>query len=902
LLRGGSIRTRQHGFFAAYISESRLQETSLTSEAGNGLLFGAISRVHVGGLGISAREGVGNVGFSGAMAAAGHLLRFLAVAGYGQRDEASMRGLLWLLLEASIDWAGLRTWFSAMDGILAQSLPGFRWPTASLLAMSLEQAMRKGKTEIDSTGSGLSVLDLEMQNLDITSQNDAIRLSGIFPLGGLRVQGCTLAADQGRGVEILANAYVAHMELFEQLIFFALSALEKAVGKPASPAVAELYRAIDASLKGWLVSARRRFSSEAVIQGNTIQSQRTGIDTNLFQARIADNHITLPERRGLEQRPAPARIFGRILAVTGAPVVSATVYVPEAASAVQSDAQGHFQVTGLAAGTYRPVISAAGFPSQTLDPLSLAAGESREVHIELRGYAANEWSYGYAPFQAEAYSASSGLYRSIRANLSNRASRGLVESLEESDGFLEMADILREASYLESDKVAAGIVTYANQGAAQRLELAGVLRKMQGQWGDAHIEAASVGFEASLQAANADITAAVRIWVEALLSLVDSRGILVRAPGCAIEDNRVVVRRDERGDTEAVGGIQVSVRYQELLALLILELYLEYLAERQGGNADAKFDTQNLLARLLARIPSTSIHRNELSGGIGHGIALFGSRREPELLRAVAILDNRIDSCAATGIFLNASAHVIDLAVSRNAVTRCGDERGFSQVKGGIVLNGAAAVSVQDNTVTYCALESDVHAYGIDLNGLLGLSLNRNVVLANGGRRAGLADGGVRLSQVSATVQVLGNTIENNRGMGLLWEGAGNGKVLVNASLEKGAQSQLGLKFPAESPRAVFSNNAIAEGKDGLSPALRIGDLESLTMNSNTLRGSEMAMQLVNVRRLSAGHNQMEVDGKLAALFANIQQGVVEGNVSTAPIDLQNAPSVIHVNNVPATV
>src|SRR5690606_23442943 len=108
---------------------------------------------------------------------------------------------------------------------------------------------------------------------------------------------------------------------------------------------------------------------------------------------------------------------------------------------------------------------------------------------------------------------------------------------------------------------------------------------IQGQTGDAELRSVAGELNTALRANDrTQLTALLTRFIRALQRYTDSQGILVRGAGGRIIENHVIVPADVQSDTEALGGIQLSVNLAYVSVLSVLGVFLmRYL----GGDNDA---------------------------------------------------------------------------------------------------------------------------------------------------------------------------------------------------------------------------------------------------------------------------------------------------------------------------
>lgn len=903
----GTWRCGRSGIAAGLIADTRLHLATLASTVGPALVVASSRDFAVSRCTIAADACIVGGSFAFLADLGKDLVVSLSLGLHGQRDEASIRGMLWLLLGHSVEHAGIAAWFQALDALLDPYLPEGVPDTLAVVAILLETVLRQGVDDPSWQRVGLVHLGLSIDDSQLRAAQVAVRLRDFFLLGSLRLTGNRVVAAEGRAVELLAQRFAAHPALLQQLVLRGLAMAIEAMPKLAAavPALAPFTEAVSASLQGWLAAARRHFTSEVRVEGNNVLSASTAVDTNLYEAIVARNHVTLIERTDVVRRTGRGRVFGRVLAAEGRPVPGVTVLLAGTSVATTTAADGRYQINDVAPGAYRV---AALAPLGALPPepvqVSLVAGEAREVNLVLGRASANEWSYRLYADDHPGY-----LYESAREPhaASSAQALDLIAALEQADAFVELAGALREGAYLDPETAGQAVIDSLSSANAETLRNAeGALAEVHGATTDGEIQARTERLRPLLRQPRGEAYRdAVIAWTAALMRLVDSRGLLLRSPGCAVVENRIVVARDERAETEALGGIQVTVELLDLMVLARLEVLLDQLDEGGAGGDPPSTDT--LVEKVLRAIPATVIAENEVTRGGGHGIALYASPRRPELLRAVGIRGNVVTGLGNAGIWIADAALVVDLAIQDNRIEACGNEAGFSLSKGGIWVDTAAQVDCSRNRIVSCGAGETVPVIAMDLSAIIDLQCLGNAIVGNGSERRTTADGGLRLRQIAGGVQVLHNRVEDNRGLGVLWEGNGKGKVDFNATLA--AFLEMFAEGEAE-VRAVFAHNEVTQGREGLAPPAILRDLQDLALLGNRIGATarELALTVQTVQRLSAQNNVLSGARPLtqaltvSAILQSVQQGIVVGNISDGRILLQGSPGLITGQNIPPTL
>src|SRR5277367_3888988 len=84
---------------------------------------------------------------------------------------------------------------------------------------------------------------------------------------------------------------------------------------------------------------------------------------------------------------AQTELRGKIVDPLGAPISGAKIVLLQSDKEIAralSDTQGSFTLSIPASGRYIPQVEAAGFATQTLDPIFLSSGKSENITVALR--------------------------------------------------------------------------------------------------------------------------------------------------------------------------------------------------------------------------------------------------------------------------------------------------------------------------------------------------------------------------------------------------------------------------------------------------------------------------------------------------------------------------------------
>jgi len=902
----GQIRGHSSAIWIAQAYNLRISCAHISSQNGRAVALATAWNTRIENCAITADRGVCSTSLWQLQSVLTDISVGLTRALYGLHSEGAVRGFLWLGLYQSTRFWKLHSWFTQIDSLVTSFLPSAQFSSLAMTASALEQQLRKPMSPENSLyNTSLLFGELHINHNDVRTTRTAISFKNIFALGTIHIGANTTHSAEAKGIELLSTTYAAHTEVIQQLILAGLAALSKRFSQWDSlQQLQGLVKQIGTSMAQWLKAARKSFTTDISIEDNAVFAHATGIETNLFETRIARNHLTIAQRSGLGQDAAfDGHLFGTVTDQQNRGVANVTVYLPDTHHATRTDARGFYQLTGLAPSSYTPQVQVAGYNLVNPQTIQLAEGESRRINLSLRQLEANEFSYGMTPYydtEPEAY------HTEAAAAATNAQTRGIIDILEQHELFFECAELLREAGWADTELLAESLtksIAQSNNETVQQIDA--MLADIQGATNDAQLQAHSQQMRSELlNTDHASFAQAVTQWVAALMRLIDSRGILVRAPGCSIVDNRVVVAKDEDRATEAVGGIHLSIDYRQQVILVLLQVMLDQFIKTQSFSLSAPSENRlgSAMQTLLAAIAPTHISRNEISKGIGHGICLFGNRRQPEFLRGATLQANTIIGCGGSGIFVNDAAMVLDFSIQDNRIETCGDERSFSTAKAGVYIDTASQITCQDNTIIACGMGQQIPVYGIYLQSIINLQVIGNALIGNGGTAASYADGGLRIVHAGGAVGVSGNSFEANRGMAVLWDGNGEGAVFVNKELEKQARSNRSFLGTSEQTRATFSNNLVTQADESISPPVLIADLQSLAATGNNITSDGLCIELHRMELVSFSTNVLQSTTDISGLIVSSAGGVVSSNSSTGPIHLQNCPGVVRSLNFPPAI
>jgi hypothetical protein len=875
-------------------------------QSGNGaaLSFAGAHRSRVDGNRVRGMVGVSTV--TGAAAAEGltEIAEALELA-YGVSGDEGDTAVMRPILEDAVALLGLAELAAALDVVLedlAAQLPVLAGTSATaVLGSALLGMLRGGGISLP-----LPVIDLHVVRNDVDCAHACVQLEGFLPLGPIRIGHNRLHTTTGQAVRIevarfLVNANLVVL-LFRILLDRLVENLEERVaegGEEAVPGLNGVLAAMARLARGWREGAEGFFELDTRVEANTIRSLRTAVETNLFEATIRDNHITLQERPPAVRAPTTGRIFGTVRTVQGELVPGALVRIDGTALATTTDAGGRFQFVGIPAGSYTVRAGAAGFNSVGA-PVTLTSGQQVEVNLTLSpAFAAVGFRAGQSTADAVVVS------RAPMAGVANDEIREVIVALERSPALAPLAEGLREGAHTNPEAYSGWLLGSAGPlaTAEARISAAGAVTVVAGATSDAELREVSTSLNTALR--NNDRTALPTLlpaFIRILFGYVDTQGILARGAGCRIVDNHVVVPEDGRPESRSQGGIQVSVAYADVFILIVVT---QLLLQALGRDEDEPLRVDPLLG-----VTETLVDNNEVIGGEGHGISVQGVAGAPDLLFDLHVRGNQVRGMGGTGILCNEHAWVIGAEVAGNQVAGCGRSGGFSRVLGGIVLRTTAVASLLGNQVARCGQgEGNEEVVGIELDTIYGLRMNDNRITANGSEQGAAEDGGVLLREVYGEAQVHDNQVTFNRGTGLQWTNSARADEpplfpselagLLNLYLRT---PQRGTDFRADE-RVSIQGNVFRSETAGL-PLAKLLNLNEVHFTGNSLHagaGSAPLAELERIRRGIVSSNMLQTGAAIAIRIQKMTQGVATGNVGNRPVDIPGS-GVQHGFNIPPAV
>lgn len=892
----GTLEGREAAAHAFWLHAADWSRNRVGCENGVALSFGGSHRARIDGNRIRGMVGIATAPGTAAQEGLADLVEALRQA-YGLPAEGGAGAAARQMVEDTVPLLGLQPLADALDAVLDALPGGANLSASALLGAAVLNLLSRGGTSLP-----LPVIDLRVTRNDVVGRHVCVQLEGFLPLGPLRVGHNRLHTLSGQALRIEVQRFLANPHLLVLLVRMGLAQLVETLTASVEriraegesiPGLLGVMEAMLELVRRWQAGAEGLFELDTRVEGNTIRSLRTAVETNLFEATVQDNHITLQERPLPRRQVLTGRIFGTVRLASGAPLPGAQVRIDGTALATLTDASGGYQFMGVPAGSYvvRATLVGAGSVAAAV---TLAAGAQVEVPLVFGA------TGGIRGFQAgEVLADRTIASRAAMASVANTEIADVMAALDRSPALSPLGSALREGTHTDADAWSAWMLGSggALATAAARTAAASAVTTVAGATSDPELQAVASQLNTALR--NNDGAALATLlprFVRILFGLVDTQGILVRGAGCRIVDNHVIVPEDGRPESRALGGIQLSVAYANLYVIVVLG---NLLLQRLGREEPVRMDP-------LLGVTDTLVDNNEVLGGEGHGISVQGVSGAPDLLFDLHVRGNQVRGMGGAGILCNEHAWVVGLEAAGNHVAGCGRLGGFSRIPGGIVIRTAALVSLLGNQVSRCGQGVEQwQVAGVELDTLYGLRMNDNRITANGSEAPSPEDGGVILREVYGEAQLHDNQVTFNRGSGLQWTNSARADEPPLFPQEL-AQFVFGLlRAPGKGSdlrrdeRASVQGN-VFQAETAAFPLVKILNLDELSFTGNSLNagaGSAPLAELEAILRGIVNHNQTQTGAALAMRIQKMIQGVAVGNVGNRPIDVPT--TVQHGFNVP---
>jgi len=408
----------------------------------------------------------------------------------------------------------------------------------------------------------------------------------------------------------------------------------------------------------------------------------------------------------------------------------------------------------------------------------------------------------------------------------------------------------------------------------------------------------------------ADVAAAVEDFAYELARLVDSYGVWIKAPGCQVRHNHVLVPDDIAEDNRGRGGIRVSNDADE-------------------ENSDALVFMAMLMSTMeidpLLGISETLIEGNEVIGGMGHGVHIQAPIQLSEQFNLgyvnLKVQKNEIVGMAGAGINIDNENLAVGVDIDNNKIGWCSTQpelAGLTNEDGGIVVENAALCRITNNRIKHCGIgQQEFDVFGMSLEAIYGLTLHGNYLMANGGEQRDLNNGGISMTDIFGDIALTDNQILYANGIALIWNNSEDNAnepplpfdLFMNLNLYVGGEDSLNNPVINEAEmrlsRAVFEGNQIKMRDENAVQAFSLFNLDQLIFTDNNCKGqsSQSIGSLTNIRKALVFNNNVfenayASDSNSSVIICKAQGGTVMGNVSNRPISVYFSDNMTITNNV----
>lgn len=336
-LRGGieacEIDASHAGISIGWIHDASCRTNAIRCELGAGVQFVGCYRFDVKDNRIRAHRGVTNTGYHQAVLGLPQFLARVAVA-YGETDPDASVMVLWMFLEETVRATGLTDLRDAAQAVLDTTRLGGS-PVMLMLAILVSKELNDLTEEAgggfeergDLVGRGtfgrfrggarrssaVPIVGLRIAGNDIEGVEACILLEEFMPLGGMVIAHNRLTTTTGQAIAVNANKYLAHVyfvvvllrrllaylstELLPRLVLSIRGNADPNNDPATMEALAQFVEVLIGHVENWRIGAERFLGADNRIESNTVLSLLTGIESNLYELAIVENHVTMYERR-----------------------------------------------------------------------------------------------------------------------------------------------------------------------------------------------------------------------------------------------------------------------------------------------------------------------------------------------------------------------------------------------------------------------------------------------------------------------------------------------------------------------------------------------------------------------------------------------------------------------------
>ncbi|MEF8788369.1 MAG: DUF6519 domain-containing protein, partial [Planctomycetota bacterium] len=310
LLRSGTVRENhvraaERGIHAAWWHDSTCCDNRVEVNDGTGVSWAGAFRPRIDENHIRAASGLQNTPLDAAIE---ELVAYLdeMVRVHGNKplegdDEAGwQRVALWVILEDIVRVAGLGPLRSASQQVM-NALGLEQIPVLYYVAYFLYPSLADPELEANWP---LPVIGMRVSENDIQTEADGVALESFLSLGGIRVDANRLHSKTGKAVlakvhragvnvHLLAFAWRVSIRVFLE---YAMPQLRDTLAETEMPddvreEAEDFLDVTEKTVERWGRESESFLEADCGVRGNTIRSRRTGVESNLFELAVTDNHV-----------------------------------------------------------------------------------------------------------------------------------------------------------------------------------------------------------------------------------------------------------------------------------------------------------------------------------------------------------------------------------------------------------------------------------------------------------------------------------------------------------------------------------------------------------------------------------------------------------------------------------
>ncbi|MCZ6738798.1 MAG: DUF6519 domain-containing protein [Actinobacteria bacterium] len=311
VIEKSTVSATERGIEIGWLQEALIDGNRVLVSAGPGLAFAGAFRSDIDENVIRARQGIVNVSAGRVLTYLADFLTAIADGEWGLGEVAAEAGAdeivpWWLLLEEATDLLGLRGLVDTVETALDANNSNF--PLLLLLASMLHKEL----TGRDRFGDGpeIPIIDLVVDSNDINAVL-GISLQHFLPLGGIRVQDNRVLAEReqaivinsgpfGRNPRLLGAVAGGLIQLVQTRLPEALEQIVNAMESDVRQAVAAIVEELLLVVEKLTSGLARMLETDYRVEGNSARTSAVVIETNLYEAVVAGNHVTQEQSLGFE--------------------------------------------------------------------------------------------------------------------------------------------------------------------------------------------------------------------------------------------------------------------------------------------------------------------------------------------------------------------------------------------------------------------------------------------------------------------------------------------------------------------------------------------------------------------------------------------------------------------------